>query len=44
MPVWLPPMATLPAGTSRRGLARRGVAIASGMPPRYGKPGEKPRK
>ena len=35
-------MATDPAGTRGRGVARRGVARPGGSPPRNGKPGRKP--
>src|SRR6185437_344917 len=41
-PVCRPPIPTAPAGTAVRGVGRRGVAIASGKPPRYAKPGMKP--
>ena len=38
-PVWLPPMPTVPAGTTVRGVVRRGVASLGDKPPRYAKPG-----
>src|SRR5207237_6107738 len=40
----MPPMATLPAGTSTRGVSRRGIVKRSGAPVMYGRPGVKPMK
>ena len=41
---WVPPMATLPAGTLTRGVSRRGIVNRSGAPVMYGSPGVKPMK
>ena len=42
IPVWLPPIPTLPGSILVRGVFNLGVTSLSSIPPRYGKPGKKP--